>query len=415
MSGVAERASGRLGRIEGLRALAACLVLYYHLQRSVGFTHPGIVPGVVVTWSERLGPFGVGIFFVLSGFLLYRPFARAALSGSEPPRLGRYFLRRFTRIYPAYWAALAVLLYVVGPPQVNDATDFVVFFGLFQNYRTGSLLRGLGVAWTLVIEVSFYLVLPVLAAAMRPRPGSSMRVRMHRQLAGLALLYSIGVGVRVWALWVRTPGQGRVGSFQPWLTLDSWLPGRLDWFALGMLLAVVVAWMEVTGTRPRIVEWLAARSWPAWGIAVLIYGLVLLAPFPKPGMRLAAGSLMLVDTALPLAAFFVVAPIALAPRGRGAIRAGLGSAAAVGIGTVAYGIYLWHLVANFQVSSWIADGTLPRSAAIHALLVVTLTGLAATLSYFLIEAPLMRWSAALGRGSRGPSGTEPVASAERET
>ena len=394
----------RLGAVEGLRAFAACTVLYYHLQRAVTITHPGLIPVGVVSWSERLGPFGVGIFFVLSGFLLYRPFVTAAFAGTPTPDLGRYFVRRFARVYPGYWAALAFLLVIVAPEQVRDRSDWFVFFGLFQNYRTGSLLRGLGVAWTLVIEVSFYVVLPLLAWLLRSR-AASLRRRLSRQMVGLSVMFAVGVGVRVWALWGRTPGQGRIGEFQPFLAPDGWLPGYLDWFALGMALAVASAWFSTVDRRPRFVQWFEARTWPAWLAALVVYRLVLLAPFPRPGFGLRPGSQMLVTTVLPFAAALIVAPVVLAPDGRGLGTRILGSRPAVAVGTVAYGIYLWHLVFIIQTSRWITDHTIPRSALIQVILVVGLTGVAATVSFVFVESPFMRWSSRMGRSSRVPSPT----------
>lgn len=396
----------RLGRIEGLRALAAFIVLYYHLQRSVQFVHAGLLPASVVSWSERLGTFGVGIFFVLSGFLLYRPFASAALFGTARPRLGSYFVRRFARIYPAYWAALAFLLFVVGPNQLGSVLDGIVYFGLLQNYRTGSLLLGLGVAWTLVIEVSFYLVLPLLARLLRSSSASARR-RLRRQVIGLAVMALIGPAVRVWAYWHRPTGLGRVGEFQPYLSPDAWLPGYLDWFALGMALAVTTVWFERSEASARVLRWFQARVWPAWIGALVLYRLVLFAHFPRPGTMVSPGTHMLVNTVLPVAAALVVAPVVLVPGGTGLGRRLLGTRVAVAAGTVSYGIYLWHLTVVRQVSIWIADRTLPRSASIEVVLVLALTAIAATASYVVVEAPMMRWSARVGR-RRTPTAAVPA-------
>ena len=54
----------------------------------------------------QLGPIGVAIFFVLSGFLLWRPYVAATFDGAPPPRLGSYVTRRVARIVPGYWCAL---------------------------------------------------------------------------------------------------------------------------------------------------------------------------------------------------------------------------------------------------------------------------------------------------------------------
>lgn len=393
----------RVRSVEGLRAIAAGLVLYYHLQRSIGFTHPGIIPTWLVPISERLGPFGVAIFFALSGFLLYRPFVRFDFGMGPPVRLPSYFTRRFFRIYPAYWCALAVLLFVVGPVQAKTSTDYVVFFGLLQNYRTGMMLRGLGVAWTLVIEVSFYLVLPFLAVLLRSRPGRSTRARVVRQLTGLSLMYCLGLIVRVYSFWYKPNFVPRPGVFQPQWFLESWLPGHLDWFALGMLLAVVACWSEGRDRPLGVVRFAQARAWPLWLGSVTIYFLVTRATFPKPGLPIPHGLAMMTLTVVPIAATLLVAPVVLAPQGAGLIRACLAFPLVVAVGTVSYGIYLWHLVVNLQVFTWIVHRTLPRSAGIQVVLVLTGTMVLATLSYWLVERPCMRLALRLTDGSTRPN------------
>jgi len=392
----------RLRRIEGLRALAAGLVVYYHVQRAVGLTHPGIVPAWLVPWNERLGPFGVGIFFVLSGFLLYRPFVQADLAGTPPPALGHYFLRRFTRIYPAYWVALAALFFVVGPSQLHSFSDWAVFFGLFQNYRNGSMLRGLGVAWTLVIEVSFYVTLPLIAAALRSRPGTSPGRRLARQLGGLAVMYATGVLVRTYAYWYKPTFRVRTGAFQPQWYPENTLLGYLDWFAVGMLLAVGAVWWQHRERMPGALAWCRDRVWPAWLVAVGLYGaLTHWLDFPRPGSPWPYGVAMVVLTTFPWLAGLVVAPIVLAPEGRGWARRALGTRIVVAVGTISYGIYLWHLVVNLQVLHWISAGTLPRSAVLHAGIVVVATLVLAAASYVIVERPFMAWSARAGRRSTG--------------
>ncbi|MBM3675903.1 MAG: acyltransferase [Actinobacteria bacterium] len=151
-----------------------------------------------------MGALCVAVFFVISGFLLYRPFVLAALGDRPAPRVGRFYLRRALRIFPAYWLALTFYLFVFGPDQARGVGDALVYYGLAQNYRSGSLLLGLGVAWTLAIEVSFYVVLPALAAGFRALSNAIDPLRRLRgQLAGLAAMYVIGVAVRAWAVWSR--------------------------------------------------------------------------------------------------------------------------------------------------------------------------------------------------------------------
>jgi peptidoglycan/LPS O-acetylase OafA/YrhL len=124
------------------------------------------------------------------------------------------------------------------------------------------MLRGLGIAWTLVIEVSFYLALPFLAWAIRSvRPRGTLRDKLVVQLGGLAVLYLLAVAVRVWSLWFLDVPQYTRGDWFPLSQLAFWLIGYLDWFALGMALAVASTWAAKGGRLPRVL--VALGNYPA--------------------------------------------------------------------------------------------------------------------------------------------------------
>src|SRR5919206_3059669 len=95
----------RTAGLDGLRAVAALSVLCFHAWL-YGFEHPYSVTRDSV-FDRVVFEFRLGLvfFFVLSGFLLYRAFARAALSGERRVDVRRYARRRVARIVPAYWVA----------------------------------------------------------------------------------------------------------------------------------------------------------------------------------------------------------------------------------------------------------------------------------------------------------------------
>lgn len=382
----------RLPAIEGLRAIAAVMVLFFHLQGEVNLTHPRLIGGPFPDLFARLGPFGVAIFFCLSGFLLYRPYALATLAATPFPRLGPYYVRRFLRIFPAYWVALGVLIATANFHVVRNAADFVGFFALLQNYRTGYLLLGIGVAWTLVIEVSFYLVLPVLAVAFRGGATRSKGVLLRRQLIGVAVMGLVAVAVRVWTYWFKPSGGLRYGAYQPLRSLTHWLPGYLDWFAIGMALAVGVAWVQTGGAMVRPVRWMAQHAGVTWLVAIGGYVVLAFVDPPRPGVAATPTVALVVGTALPLLAGLLVLPIALAPEA-GGLRTVLRSRPFIAVGMVSYGIYLWHQTVIRWTRDWMTNGVIPRSALVQVLLVVTITGVLAALSYFVVERPFMQFSA----------------------
>ncbi len=163
---------------DGLRAIAALAVLTFHVTGILDSQGILSAPHWVTNALSRLGLFGVGSFFVISGFLLYRPFAVAALTGTPSPAWFPFWKRRFFRIYPAYWVALAVAVFVLGQGGFVSVVHGTAHFAMIQNYRAGFIGGGLTVAWTLGIEISFYIVLPFVAKLLRtPTSGADVPPR----------------------------------------------------------------------------------------------------------------------------------------------------------------------------------------------------------------------------------------------
>src|SRR3954454_5704082 len=120
-----------------MRAIAALSVFFFH---AVGFYARGSTQGNVIgPYVARLDV-GVTIFFLLSGFLLYRPFVKTRREGRRPPALIPYAWRRTLRIVPAYWVALTVAALVLGLPGVLTLTGVPVFYGFLQVYDPDTAL-----------------------------------------------------------------------------------------------------------------------------------------------------------------------------------------------------------------------------------------------------------------------------------
>jgi peptidoglycan/LPS O-acetylase OafA/YrhL len=161
--------------VEGVRAVAAVSVLVFHCWRftAVGASRAelGLVERLVLPHLTL----GVTLFFSLSGFLLYRPFVAAALSGSPFPKVGSYFRNRALRILPAYWVILLTIGVLLPAALVRQSRDRLVLGWLVehpwlalrnatltQGYSPRGLLTGIAPAWSLAVEVVFYLALPLL-------------------------------------------------------------------------------------------------------------------------------------------------------------------------------------------------------------------------------------------------------------
>jgi peptidoglycan/LPS O-acetylase OafA/YrhL len=385
------REVGRFPCIDGLRAVAALAVVLYHTT-----IHYNLFTFEYASWEwiNRLGNFGVSVFFLISGFVLYRPFVLAHFDDARPPALLPFWKRRFFRIFPAYWLALTGAI-VLGWLSIGSVGDFFTTYGLLQNYRAGYTLFGIGIEWTLVIEVSFYLALPFIAMGLRALSpaGASLPRKLSGHLAGLAGLYLIAMLSRVWSLWILDAPATKYGAWFPLTQLTSWLVGYLDWFALGMLLAVGSAWQARGGRIPWVVEALGRYPWASWLLALQCSWVALNLNLPASVFdKVTRIQSFGISFTYGFVALFLLVPAVFGPQDRGAIRGFLRSRVMWALGTISYGIYLWHLIFVREVERWTRDDLLPDDLFVWLAVVVVLTVITATASYHLVEKPLIRLS-----------------------
>ena len=238
---------------DGLRAMAAGSVFLFHAAD---------LTGVVTTSAAGAYLFqldvGVDVFFVLSGFLLYRPFVRAHLEGGPAPTISRYYKRRVLRIFPAYWLALFLLL-LLGDIDVNGTTGLLKHATLTNTYFHD--IGGLGIAqsWTLVVELSFYVFVPLWALCIRAASRGRFPVRF--EVAGALGLILVGYSSSAWVFY---------GSPPPAMSV---LPPGFGALGAGMLLAVLsaagsrdarlAAHTSVLGRAPAV-SWSVALGGSRW-------------------------------------------------------------------------------------------------------------------------------------------------------
>jgi peptidoglycan/LPS O-acetylase OafA/YrhL len=382
---------------DGLRAIAAVLVLLLHTSWVSGFTLRSSL-GIYLGRLE----IGVSIFFLISGFLLYRPFALSHLSGLPAPDSKRFWQRRLLRIVPAYWLALTILAYAFHAISLGRGWQGVVTHYFFlQIYFPMSAVNGIPQAWSLCTEMSFYLFLPFYAAAVARRRRSA-RHQLHRELVGLAVLIVFSFVFRYWALHIpiAVERHGHLvpvcapncGTDPPLSTLlSSWLPSYLDLFALGMLLAVASAWYTEHGTEPR---WLSHRlvPWVSWAGAAFAYWAVsrvvndaAIIYIVEPHVNLERQELY------GLFAFLLLVPAVFGPQDQSLIRRALCCWPVASLGVISYGIYLWHLNLIYEFLDWTGweQGKVPYG--ILALSVLAVSVAFASASYFILERPILRY------------------------
>jgi len=402
-AGVGRGGGGRFPCFDGLRAVAAMCVLTFHF---VGLSHPTWFRGNVEALVARLGGQGVGIFFVISGFLLYRPFVAAAVRGVPSPTLWPFWFRRFVRIFPAYWIALTAFVYFFGFASIHGVANFVTFYGLLQNYRAGYALFGLGIAWTLVIEVSFYLALPLINQIARSVTGVHASVeRVFRvQFGMIATLAAIGWAVRALNIWVVKTAP--LGTWLPLRASGYSLFAYLDWFAIGMVFAVFSVSSATGRVLPPVVAALARHAGACWVIAVGVFALQARLVGPTVSMTGVSSSIQfLLQGLIGLTAGFVVFPAVFGDQDRSGVRRFLRTKPMIYLGGISYGIYLWHYIFVVQSLEWVANGTLPDILFVRFLAVFALTIALASASFYVVEKPLIRWSQRISRARPMPDRT----------
>lgn len=400
---------------DGLRAIAACAVLLHHAAFATGYS-------IRERFGEYLahGDAGVSIFFLISGFLLYRPFVDAHLADRSTSKADRFWWRRALRIFPAYWVALIGIYFVFGFGKggLSSISDVVTFFGLTQIYDTTRYFFGVNQAWSLATEVSFYVFLPFYAWAIR---GIARRRPAHRlriEVSGLVALVAICI---VWRLawfsydpfWHRyAPGVPRPTGPAPFSSLATqyWLPSHLDLFALGMGLAVLSVWVVRRGAMPGWLE--RAVRFPGiwWVAAAITYWIVSTqVGLPRNLVTLTGGQFFVRQLLYGLTALFLLVPAVFGPQDRGLVRRFLRWAPIAYIGLISYGVYLWH-------QAWIVyvHDDLLHLPEFHGPIVpvvviaFSLTVIVATASYYLIERPVLRFKDTPPWRRRRPDAARPA-------
>jgi peptidoglycan/LPS O-acetylase OafA/YrhL len=384
----------RFPLFDGLRAVAAVGILFGHCA---GIS---LVAGTLANRIFGDMQLGVTIFFVISGFLLYRPFVAADMAGRKPAPTRTYYRRRILRIFPGYWFALTLLGLLPGVVGVLGSGDWWHYYLLIQNYMGlhEVYARGIGPAWSLSVEVAFYLVLPLFAMLMRRGVGTDPDRRVARDLTVLATIAAISCILRA-PIIDHLNHVGIHASQLSW-TLPFTLPLYLSWFAFGMGFASASAWSKQTGNVPGALRALAARPGIVWLFALALYTVLVLATPPfSTGER----PYDYVWEALIAAA--VVFPVAFPhPQGRGLPARVLSIPTVAWLGLISYGIFLWadplkRMLVHFGFNHTFAP-FLTITAATLACAIV-----AGAISYYLVERPFLRLKYTRDRVSASP---EPV-------
>ncbi len=238
---------------DGLRFIAIALVVWFHIFQEGQNVLGAKAPPTSLVSLASIGWLGVTLFFAISGFVLALPSANHYLNGGRAVALPQYYLRRVTRLEPPYMICLLAYFVMKAFILKQDGLlpHLLASMTYTHNVIYSDVSRINGVAWSLEIEVQFYLIAPLLAQIYRVS-----RVIVRR---GLLILGMIAIGILT--DWRLAP----TGT-----THNLYLVPQLNYFLTGFLLADVFATEMAMGKAIR-----RSLVWDLLGIAA--WGLIFVA------------------------------------------------------------------------------------------------------------------------------------------
>jgi peptidoglycan/LPS O-acetylase OafA/YrhL len=377
----------RVPAIDGLRAIAALSVVVVHCWTLAGSPVTG-VRGVPLYASAYLG---VDMFFVISGFLLFLPWA-----SGHPLPLRNYISRRAARLLPAYYVSVLVVLVVwpftVHQPGFDSVFPLSTFVGWLAIASHLTMLQGIAlparghspglgvnpVWWTLTVEAIFYISLPWAARVFRRHPVAACLGTVSVSVAWRYLLFCQP------ALMLRLLGHARPVAF----ILSDGVVGFAGHFALGMAAALLFVRRPRLSSRGLVAALVAATALAVGVQWILGRDVVAKAGvFDSGTVAYALGRTIFglaVAVAIVSLAHLAIAQVIL---GRGVLK---------WIGDRSYGVYLFHFVIAqvlYHETHLFSRAPHRASTFLLGLAVVTPLALAAGwASYEFVERPIIRWA-----------------------
>jgi peptidoglycan/LPS O-acetylase OafA/YrhL len=216
--------------LDGLRGIAILMVVLYHVWLISWLDHTVNLAGLHINLNflPETGFLGVELFFFISAFCLFYPYARYMFEGAKFQTVKEFTYRRFIKIIPSYYLSILLIL-VLFQPNLGTLKDTLwnIFTHLFliHNFFPETFGTINGVFWSLGVEVQFYVVFPFLCMLFRKRPFT-----VFTAMTGIAIFYR-------YFICFNFPDRAN-------FYLLNQLPGFLDLFAFGMLAAYILVYVR---------------------------------------------------------------------------------------------------------------------------------------------------------------------------
>ena len=315
----------RISELNGVRVLLVFLVSWFHIWQQSWLTP--YIGRHSLDYLVRTGYMHVDGMILLSGFLLFLPYARTMLLGERMPSIRSFYERRVMRIVPSYYFVLLLTLFAVALPyglyystgqMAQDIASHLTFthtffWSTYQNSQIG------GVTWTLAIEMQAYLLFPLIA-----------RLAMKNTAGTTGFMIAIAWAFRGLCLW-------QMNSYQ---MVVNQLPNFLDVYAFGILASMAYVrftqlWQKAK--RPLLWEALATAvvAVCVWALSETLWAQ---ARASYDYSMLQAGQMMRrTRYALPLALAMVALPFTVKP-----LRFLMGNRVMGWLSAISFNYYLVH-------------------------------------------------------------------------
>ncbi len=249
VTGVSHAGIKHVGVLDGVRALCVFFVAWFHVWQQSWLTPSVHLFGekISLDFIVRSGYIFVDGLILLSGFLLFLPYARHKAEGERLPSIRSFYIKRVMRIVPSYYFCIFIMLFFVAIPQGKYASAGAMFKDVFMHLTFTHTLSAAtylqtplnGALWTLGVEAHAYLAFPLLALGFVKKPYLTASLMMGAGFLyrGLVQLYAADT-----AMWFNQ------------------FPAFLDVYALGMLSAWAYVALAKKCARPGVWLRLAATA-----------------------------------------------------------------------------------------------------------------------------------------------------------
>ncbi|GAC1565274.1 MAG: hypothetical protein NVS3B14_02460 [Ktedonobacteraceae bacterium] len=340
--------------LDGVRAIAFLMVMVFHINRITGDSLWNRMANQVASSVSTAGGTGVTLFFVLSGFLLFMPFAKSLLFDNAWPLARVFYMRRVLRIVPAYYVCLFIIIIITQPEylQLDHLKYLFLFLTFFMDSSRVTFRQVNGPFWTLATEWQFYMLLPIIAIAflwlVKSVPRQQRFAAVTTCIGGLIFL---GLSVRFFGFYFLANPSKTILVPRPVLNVILFftfgITGKYtEDFAVGMFISLCYIYVQHPSTNRKFVEMWQRYSLWLWGVGILIWVFDAMWHFnhEMQGWPFLNGLLPAYDWINEMILAFgfgaIIAAILYGPR---VLQKPFEWGPLRWVGLISYSLYMWHL------------------------------------------------------------------------